>query len=191
MHREGHYGVSLVIGAAALYYLGLERGLFFSIIVLSVTTLPDKDHLLLGSEKTNFFTRHRGITHTFLFALVTALSIGALIGSAVYALALFISSQGLPVEISVDGAATIGVFVSTAVLVGLVGHIFTDSLTVGTDEYGIHPWWPLSNAQLRFGLFRSQNRWVNGLSLLLGLLSFVASVYYRLYLDFFSGIVGL
>lgn len=90
---------------------------------------PDSDLVysgdLLAMGKLGYLLHHRGHTHTVLVALLSAFAIWGI------ALALSRESRAHPVARPLLWLA----------LAGTLSHIALD----GTNNYGVHPWWPLDN----------------------------------------------
>lgn len=104
------------------------RGLCLALGIVTAE-LPDLDVLysgsLLGMGKLGYLLHHRGHTHTLVFALLAAL--------AVWRLVLWRRPDLR------DPAASRTLLLLT--LAGTGSHILLD----WTNNYGVHPWWPLDN----------------------------------------------
>ena len=145
VHKEGHYGVSLLAYApmgAALALAGLEGyAVAGGAVVLGLATLPDVDHSLP-------LVAHRGATHTLAFALLVGAvlaGVGWAVGSAGGA------GRALPL-------AALGFL--TGVL-GIVAHLVGDVVT----PMGIRPFRPVSDRHYTLSLTRADNALANWLLL--------------------------
>lgn len=195
MHREGHYGATLLLAAPLMLFLNLDVAIIGTGLMMFVTPLPDKDHRLqkwaenstlvkvlpssLSSRIRSAF-RHRGIMHTFLFAFV----VGVLAGTALAFPLHVVHPEAIDVGVFDQVMATpieIGVFVAAMVSYAWIGHIYADTLTTGSGRFGVKPYWPFSRKQVRFGFFKAANKWANGGLLLLGLLAFSSAFYYKVF----------
>lgn len=191
MHREGHYGVTLLLATPLLFLTSLNVALAGAGIMLLVTTFPDKDHrlqswaedstilrLLPGGGRVQSAFRHRGVMHTFLVGALFGFGVGVAVS-----VPLKVASVGdlNPELLGGLGASPnmIGVFVALMIIYAWIGHIYADALTVGSGKYGVKPYWPFSRKQVRFGYFKAANKWANGGFLLGGLVAFGAALYFK------------
>lgn len=192
MHREGHYGVTLLLAAPLILFTNVSLALIGTGIMLLVTTFPDKDHrlqtwaenslllrILPGGGRIKSACRHRGVMHTFLVAGIGGFIAGVSVGFPIYLvhpdplnIGLFTEVYATPVLISV--------YIMLMVTYAWVGHIIADALTVGSGRFGVKPYWPVSRKQLRFGYFKAANKWANGGFLLAGLMAFGGAMYYKI-----------
>ena len=140
MYRKGHRGMALLFAAPPSVLLILATGnpgagLPFTALAFMVAMLPDTDQKIP-------FVKHRGITHTIVFAVVVALIGGVLLFQAIR---IVLPWRDLPAGLLFGYAAS-------ALFVGVLSHLFADSLTVGSGDYAIHPFWPISDHEARLGL---------------------------------------
>lgn len=193
MHREGHYGTTLLASSILLLFLPLGIAAYAAGIMLLVAPLPDKDHkvasfmqnnIVIGvlpkfikSRLRNIF-RHRGFIHTFLFGALVAFVFGVGVGFPFYLAGVAELSVGITSTVTAT-PTEMSVFITGCVFASWVIHIFTDALTVGRGHFGVKPWVPFSSRELRFGLVKAANKWANAGLLLLGLLAYGGMFYYR------------
>lgn len=124
MHRNGHYGASLLayapLGFAAIALGFPAAGVGGGVLALALAMVPDWDMRLPG-------VTHRGVTHTVHFAGVVAIAtgfLGASMGASVAPGDVF----------TVLGA---GVFGAVTGGVAILGHIAADALTpMGVEPLG-------------------------------------------------------
>ncbi|MEF8771814.1 metal-dependent hydrolase [Halodesulfurarchaeum sp.] len=150
MYRTGHYGAALLTYAPVGFLLvaaGYEKlAIIGGGIVLGGSMVPDWDQLVP-------FISHRGITHTFWFALL----VGLLLGAGGWVIGSEFGAQ-------VQGPLGVFGFVIGTVMIG--AHLFADALT----PMGIRPFAPLGSGSCTVGLTRAANPIGNGLLLVLGVL---------------------
>ena len=143
MRTEGHVGFSLlVLSLSAIVF----RWLSFDFIVASLavaifSSLPDMDLYL-----SPFGVKHRGITHTIIFGLLSGLAFGLLSWRAGYGLT----------------------FGFTAAFGGALLHIFGDVMS----REKMKPFAPFLGYKMGFGLFSAGNKLVNKALGILGCLAF-------------------
>ncbi len=141
MYQPGHCGVALAlyapIGCALIATGSPTVALLGGVVVVSLTMLPDLD------TRTNRL-RHRGPTHSFLFAGIVGVLTG-LVG------ALLAGVSG----------AELGVLVGT---LAIVAHLLADVIT----PMGIRPFWPLSDRKLTFDIVLAKDSQANALLFVLG-----------------------
>lgn len=164
MDRPGHYGMALLVSSPIVAGLGVAAsdatlGIPFAVIAIGTSMLPDIDRHIPG-------VRHRGATHTVLFAILVG-AVGGVLALGVIGTALKLTSLVI--------AAVFG-YVFIGCLVGIGSHLLADSLTLGSGAYGIHPCWPYSTREVRFGLARSDSKGWNAGLLVLGVLLFGAVI---------------
>jgi len=154
MYRLGHVGAALVVYAPvglALLLADLPGlAVVGGALSFSLASLPDVDHKLP-------LVSHRGVTHTFLFAIAVGLAIGAagwLLGGTVD----FATSAQF---------AAFGFVVGTGTI---VSHLFADAIT----PMGVTPFCPVSGRHYTLGLTRADNTVANYLLLTVGLLAVAA-----------------
>jgi inner membrane protein len=169
VHEEGHVGVALLL-VAPVAFVGAALGLLVTTGlatagVVAVCTLPDLDLRVP-------FVTHRGITHTYLAALVAGV-VGAgagavLAGAGVGATDAGAVRLGSPL-LARAGGALVGFGVGAG---GVLAHLAGDVLT----PMGITPGYPLHARRYTLDLFRADNQFANGGLLLLGAVAWVAAV---------------
>lgn len=124
MHREGHYGASLLAYAPlgfVVIALGFPTaGVGGAVLALGLAMVPDWDQRIPGIT-------HRGVTHTVHFAAVVAVVTGLL-------------GAGMGASVS-DGNVLVvlgaGVFGAATGAVSILGHIGADALTpMGVEPFG-------------------------------------------------------
>jgi inner membrane protein len=125
MHREGHYGASLLAYSPLMFVtvaLGFpSAGVGGGALALVLAMVPDHDQQIP-------FVKHRGVTHTVYFAAVVAVGTG-LLGAGMGA---SVSSPDVNLLIVLGGA----VFGATTGAVSILAHIGADALT----PMGVEPW---------------------------------------------------
>ncbi len=148
MHREGHYGVALLVYAPIAFLLlaaGLtEFALAGGAIVVGGAMLPDVDMRIP-------FIKHRGITHTVWSAIAVGVAL-AVVGGAV-------GIQANAVAAIVFG--TFGLFVG---MLTVGAHLFADALT----PMGIRPFEPIDDREYCFGVAKAANPVANYALLAIG-----------------------
>ncbi|WP_435180702.1 metal-dependent hydrolase [Halorussus sp. AFM4] len=139
MYPAGHYGVALLVAAPVAAFLGRKAGTVFSTFVLLVAVLPDIDKHVPGVV-------HHGVTHTFLFAAVAAVVVGALAGAAYWAYVVSPATPRWPTlsPKRVFVWATVGTFL------GVAGHIVADVLVLLPGTQPVSPFWPVFNRKLHY-----------------------------------------
>lgn len=170
MYKTGHYGVNLFVAAITLAVGGIHPGLYVALVIVSMARFPDVD------QKIDII-KHRGITHTVVFAVGAGIfaytSLTLLLGHLNAELGQYSDT------LMVVPAGQIAVFTATGVTLGIAAHIFGDTLTVGSGKYGITPFWPFSQRQVRFGLCKAKNTFWNNALFTIGALAFGAVLYLR------------
>jgi inner membrane protein len=141
MHRKGHVGASLVVyapfGFLVTALASIEVGVAGALGVAATAMVPDLDMRIP-------FVKHRGITHTVWFALLTGVALGG-VGLAVGL------RRGLAEALLAAGAAFLfGV-------VTIVSHLLADALT----PMGIRPYAPVSDTEYTLDLFTAANPLAN------------------------------
>jgi len=118
MHREGHYGASLLayapLGFAVIAVGFPAAAVGGAVLAVALAMVPDWDQRIPGIT-------HRGITHTVHFAAVIAIGTG-LLGAGMGA---SVSSPGVN-PLVVVGAAVFGAATGA---VAILAHIGADALT--------------------------------------------------------------
>lgn len=136
-------GLLLAEGAVALAERRAGRpaspGIRRAAAIVGVVTaeLPDIDIAYagpaLGMGPLGYLLHHRGHTHTLVFAVLAAL--------LVWGIALAVRRRGRAPDEAADDAPFERALLPLA-LAGTLSHIALDF----TNNYGVHPFWPLSNA---------------------------------------------
>lgn len=180
MYRRGHHGVALLVYAPVAYVLLDENRPILAavgaVLMFLLATFPDIDQRIR-------FVKHRGATHTVLFALVVGVLLagfGWLVGNATTGLAdQFVAV----VSSSSDGAHTSGSILSlfserfSAIQLALFGffigtmavlsHLLADLLTI----MSFSPFWPLTSWSCSLGITKAANPASNWLLYMVGLLA--------------------
>ncbi len=148
MYRLGHYGVSLIaftpLGLALVVVGEPELAAVTGAVMLWLAMLPDVDHRIPG-------LRHRGPTHTLVFALV--------VGTAFAALGVVV-----PHELDAVVQLGFGVFGFVVGAVSVLAHLAADLLTPA----GVQLLWPFSRRRYTLGLVRADSPLANYALLLVG-----------------------
>ncbi|WP_227380647.1 metal-dependent hydrolase [Haladaptatus halobius] len=158
MYRKGHLGAALLFAAPLMWLVGATTDNFFGAILLSLgavcaTSVPDLDRYVP-------WIRHRGVTHTVLFALIV--SSGGAIALTVTLWQLggsFISVLITPQQLFVC--------LGFGILAGLVSHLCIDALAVRHTSRVIRPLWPVSSRPIRLRLTQADSQ-VSNAGLLIG-----------------------
>lgn len=159
MHREGHYGASLLayspLGFVVIALGFPAAGVGGGALAVGLAMVPDWDQRIPG-------VAHRGVTHTVHFAAVVAVATG-LLGAGMGASV----SDGSPLV-----ALGAGVFGATTGGVSILGHIGADALTpMGVDPLGD------GGPHYSYGLCRADNTLGNYGLLALGIAGALAAFY--------------
>lgn len=160
VYKTGHYGVSLLVYAPVGFALVTAGYPALAILggagVLWLATFPDVDHRVPG-------IKHRGITHTLLFALVVGVVCAGLAQAPFYYL------DGL----GVAPGLTPAVFGFAVGAGGIVGHLAGDVITPA----GVKLFYPLSGKSYSLYLTPADSTlWNYGLFLLGVLATAVATI---------------
>ena len=153
MHREGHVGAALLVYAplgtwlAGTGYPG--AALLGAATMIAFASVPDVDERLP-------LVAHRGVTHTFLFALAFGGALG-LVGLQ-FATAVPKGSWGPTTP------ARFGFLLGT---LSVLTHVAADALT----PMGVAPLWPLSRSRISLSLTRAANPVANYALLVAGVLA--------------------
>jgi len=148
MKQLGHYGTALLLYSPVALSL-LVRGnngmaLVGGALAIALAMAPDCDHSLP-------FVDHRGPTHTFGFAILVGLLVGAagwIVGS----------------QVDAATARTFGRFGFAVGALTVVSHLLADVIT----PMGIRPFWPLSDRHFTLDLVYAKNWAENVLLFVLG-----------------------
>ena len=155
MHRPGHYGVALALYAPLGGTLvALEQptlALAGGVATLAVTNLPDLD------GKTDLI-RHRGATHSLVFAVLTGVVVALLSGLLAFELG----------PVAALAVAGIGFLVGA---LAVVAHLVADVL----NPMGIQPFWPFSTRRFTLDLVLASNRAANYVLFAVGVLASVVA----------------
>ena len=150
MYRLGHYGVSLIVftplGLALVLAGEPELAAVTGAVMLWLAMLPDVDHRIPG-------LRHRGPTHTLVFALV--------VGTVLAALGVVVPHELDPVV-----QLGLGVFGFVVGFVSVLAHLAADLLT----PMGVQLLWPFSRRRYSLELVRADSPLANYALLLGGVL---------------------
>lgn len=150
MYRAGHYGVALLVytPVGVALAVGGQSGVAVAGggVVLVLTPLPDYDQRVP-------FVKHRGVTHTLLFAGLVGVGTGGTAMALTDTPALAALGFGL-------GALAV------------LAHLLADVLTPA----GIRPLWPLSSRTYSLSLTTAANPVANYLLFALGVFATVAAV---------------
>jgi len=150
MHKDGHHGIALLLMLPLTGLFGIV-GFSMSMIAVAVCRLPDLDH-------DYDWLPHRGPTHTVWFAL----GVGA-----VTCTGLYVGLLAAPISFP---AWPLALLAGTTVFLGVISHLLADALTVGRGDHAVRPFYPITSASLRFGLFRSNSKVWNSTLLFGGVL---------------------
>lgn len=149
MHREGHVGAALLAYAplgAAVALLGVtDLAVVGGAACVALTMVPDYDVRVP-------LVRHRGVTHTPVFAV----TVGGVVGVVGGAL-------GGPAGPSV--ALVLGSFGFAVGTLSILAHVAADALTPA----GVEPLWPVSGRRYSLDLVRARDPLANYALLLVGL----------------------
>ncbi|WP_458206007.1 metal-dependent hydrolase [Haladaptatus sp. NG-SE-30] len=141
MYRPGHYGVALALYAPVGFVLvvaGLaDRALVGGVALLALAMLPDLD------SKTERL-RHRGGTHSLLFAAVVGILSGIVGG-----------------VLAGPWYAVFGVLVG---VLAVISHLLADVIT----PMGIRPFWPFSDRHYTLDVTPASDRTANYLLFVAG-----------------------
>lgn len=141
MHRNGHYGVALLVyapvGAVALALGSPSLAVVGCAVAISGALVPDVDQLLP-------LVAHRGVTHTVWFAFLA--------GAALGGLGFLVGSTRGPLA-----GTTLAAFGAVVGVVTIGAHLLADALT----PMGVRPFWPLSDAEYALGLATADSRLAN------------------------------
>lgn len=154
MYR-GHGGLSLLL-YSPLMFLFRGFGVDMNLIILTgflmvvVSFMPDLD---IPARRIRLRIRHRGITHTLLFGVVIGVSFSVMLG-LVY---------GFPGWL-MGFEAGFG---------GIASHLAGDVLTYERPQ--VKPFYPFSDKEVVFGLFKASDTTANNTMLALGVIAFTIS----------------
>lgn len=145
MHREGHIGIGLLLYAPftyAFFELELQTGWGLGIVGMAFWSFaPDFDLELP--------IRHRGPTHSILFAVIAGI-LTASIGVYFVYEGTFGGSTSLNYLMAIAFGFGIG-------FTGVIGHLIGDSFT----KMGIRPLWPWSNRVMGLQRIYAANERIN------------------------------
>ena len=153
----GHAAMGLVWAVPAWFLWDRRPSLSFVGFVLLTVMLPDVDLYLPGVP-------HHGVTHTILFVAVGAVVAGALVAPvATPALRRWWDGSD---EGSTPSVSTY-LFVTSALLVGGLSHVFIDMLSAGTGgNPPLEPFWPFFEKSVSIDfIYYSSFAWNGGLFL--------------------------
>ncbi len=148
MHKEGHVGAALLVyapvGFVVMLVVDAEFALFGAVAAGALAMLPDIDMKLP-------LIKHRGPTHSFLFALLVGIGTAA-VGWSIGA------DTGATAGI---GMAALGLYIGTGTV---VSHIAADALTPA----GVSPYWPVRETHYSYDITTAANPIANYLLLGIG-----------------------
>lgn len=155
MYRTGHIGVALLtyspIGVLLLVSGLGELAILGGAGMVALAMVPDADHRVP-------FVRHRGPTHTLLFAAIVGIGLGA---------AGFTLGEGLGTS-----TTTLGTFGLVIGALSVLAHLAADALTPA----GITPFWPVSGRHYSADVVRAKNPIANYLLFAAGIMSATAAL---------------
>jgi hypothetical protein len=183
MHREGHLGSTLLLGAVAVVGLGLLEGSVATGVMILADRLPDQDHYIPDSV-----VRHRRQTHSVTFVVVVAFVAAGTFAFPIHLVQRFALQYNL-LSIAVVSPTGVWLFVGGTTVVALFGHIATDMLTKG-GGYKVKLFWPVSSWTIALGLCTSDDRWWNGILLSGGVTAFLAAVLHEIYYSVLPSLTG-
>jgi inner membrane protein len=179
MHRDGHFGLNILIAAPIVYLiittLSIELGLYAAAIAIVTARLPDRDgHFDADLEyfQSNWFLhqvpiKHRGIMHTVWFGIF----IGALVGFC---------SIAIPIAGHTDVTKfIIGFGMGT---LGVLSHLLGDAMT----KMGIQPFQPLSDKRYKLSWFKSRSLFANKGMLCIGVCALILALYFGIGIEGFE-----
>lgn len=143
MYRTGHYGAALITLAPVMFVLLLfnlyAEALLSIPIVMWLTRVPDWDMWLPG-------VKHRGFTHTFLFAGIVGLIVGGIISGGLYWLST--STSIIDMSLSIWKLLYLFGFGFGIGVLAIVAHIAADSIT----PMGVRPLQPFNDRLYSFDI---------------------------------------
>jgi len=144
MHPEGHAGLTLIFFSLLMIPFGLnENTIIVIFLATALSSIPDLD------VKWGFF-RHRGPTHSLLFAIIVGIFFGILLffgtSDFLWFFIGFISGFG-----------------------GVVSHLMGDLL----NPMHFKPLWPFSNRELAFDFCRADDKIMNRRFAMVGAITFI------------------
>ena len=166
MYPAGHYGVALLVAAPVAAFLGRKAGTVFSTFVLLVAVLPDLDRHVPGVV-------HHGVTHTFLFAAVAGVVVGALGGAAYWA---YVASSATPRWPTLS-PKRVFVWAAAGTFLGVASHVVADVLVLLPGTQPVSPFWPVFSRKLTYEIV-PLGAPVRNLALLLAGFAAQAAVYH-------------
>lgn len=137
MYPTGHYGVALLVASPVVALLGRKSGTVFSTFVLFVALLPDLD-------KHVPYVTHHGVMHTFLFAAVSGVVVGAMTAAAYLA---YVASMGPPRSSKLT-AERVFVWATAGTFLGVASHVLADVLVLLPGTQPVSPFWPVFERKL-------------------------------------------
>lgn len=154
MYR-GHGGLSLLLFSPLMFLFrvfGVDMNLMLltGFLTVVVSFMPDLD---IPARRIRLRIRHRGITHTFLFGLVIGVLFSVMLG-------LVYGSLGWLMGFAAGFGGTAS---------HLAGDIFT------CERPNVKPFYPFSDKEVAFSLFRASDTTANNTMLALGVIAFTIS----------------
>lgn len=144
MHPEGHAGLTLIFFSLIMIPFGLnENTIIVILLATALSSIPDLDMKLGGF-------RHRGPTHSLLFAIIVGFFFGIL---------FFFGTKKI-----------LWFFIGcTSGFGGVVSHLVGDLL----NPMRFKPFWPISNREFAFNICMADDRKMNRRLSILGGLTFI------------------
>lgn len=184
MHREGHYGTTLLAGAICVLGLGIATGIIATTVMMIYARVPDQDQYIPEN-----IISHRGPTHSVLFALALAFISASTVAYPFHFGQQFAVEHNL-ISTAVILPSTVWAFFAGIVTISLLTHIITDALTKG-GGFKIKPLWPLSSWAPALGLCTADDERWNIALLTSGATTFTAALLHELYYSVLPALVGL
>lgn len=144
MYRQGHYGVALLVWSpigAVLTLLDLTGlALLGLTIMLAVEQLPDYDMRVS-------FVKHRGVSHTALFALLIGALVGALLAASLQIEGMATALEWAPgFDQAAPPALVLGLAGFAWGTLAILAHLAADVITPS----GIPVAWPVNDQRYSF-----------------------------------------
>ena len=174
MHREGHYGTTLLVGAGCVLGLGIVTGVIATAVMMMYARIPDQDQYIPES-----IISHRGPTHSIVFTLTLAfISASTITYPFHFGQQLAVKHNLITTVLIVP--STVWAFFAGVVAISLFTHIITDTLTKG-GGFRVKPLWPVSSWGPALGLCTADDERWNAALLASGVTAFVATILHELY----------
>lgn len=178
MYKTGHYGAGLLFLAPVVFLLVYFQHYLLAalaaIVILSLTRLPDIDLYLKG-------VKHRGMTHTLVFAAGMGVITGIALAAALYAIPDEVLNV-VPVifEVSTSVRTLVYAFGFGFILgsIAIIAHLVADLVT----PTGLQPLMPFNDERYRYELTRASDPYGNIAFFLIGKGAVLGAVFLALYL---------